>query len=434
MGLQNIVNVTVSLADTVMGGLLGDSSLAAANQANKFGLVFMLLMFGLGSGSNVLLAQFWGKRDVDSMKSVITIMYRILLVAGGAFSFVAIFFPYQSISLLTTDPAVREIGASYLRVIGFSYLISGFVTTTLITHRSVGDVKHATIIYTISLVVNFCIDVTLIFGLFGAPKLGIVGAAIGTLAGRLLELIMLVYYLVKYERKIMYRFSDFLGKTKTIRSNFLDKVLPVLINEVAWGLAATVISVLIGRISTSFVSAESIASVLTQLVTVFVWGVAHASGTIVGNTIGEGEPEKAKEYGFSALIISIGVGIFACIVTLLVRDPLISLFNISETSKIYARQLVNVQAVIVIGQSITGVGLIGVLRGAGNSKFVLVTDLIFLWVISIPLGYILGIGFGAPVAIVYAALRSDEILKMFTVIAKMLKGNWVHDVTEIKAE
>ena len=433
MAMQNMVNVTVSLADTIMGGLLGDVSLAAANQANKFGTIYMLILFGLGSGANVLLAQFWGKKDVDSMKSVITMMYRILLAAGSLFSIIAIFFPYQGISILATDPAVREIGSAYLRIIGFSYLISGFVTTTLITHRSVGDVKHATIIYSVSLIINFAVDCTLIFGLFGAPKLGIIGAAIGTLVGRILELAMLLFYLIKHERKIEYRLSDFLEKTEAIRNSFSNKVLPVLINEIAWGLAATVVSVLIGRISTSFISAESIASVLTQLVTVFVWGVAHASGTIIGNTIGEGKKEKAKEYGFSALVISIGVGIAASMITLLIRDPLISVFNISETSRIYAKQLINVQSVIVIGQSVTAVGLIGVLRGAGNSKFVLVVDLVFLWLFCIPVGYILGIAYGAPVFVVYAVLRFDEILKMITAIIKILKGNWIHDVTEHSA-
>lgn len=434
MAMQNLINVGVTMADSVMIGALGDVALAGVTQAGKFGTIYMLLIFGLGSGTNVLAAQYWGRRDSEAIRKLMTIMYRILLIGGSIFTILAIFFPYQAMSVFSNDAAVQQAGADYLRIIGFSYLMSGFVTTTLTVQRSVGTVNIGMGVYLCSLLVNISINYVLIFGKFGAPKLGVVGAAIGTVVGRLVETLIVLYFLSKIEDKILYKPSDFFSSTKKYHKTYFKTSTPVITNELVWGTGSTIIGIIIGNLGREFTAAESIATIVGQLMTVFVWGIAHASSAMIGNTIGAGKKDKAIEYGRTFQVLSVILGLTGCLIVMIIRKPVISFFNISDISKDYAHQILTVYAFIVIFQSIAAVCLMGLLRGSGNSMFVLICDLVFMWTISIPMGYLSGYVLGLPLVFVYLFIRSDEVFKSVVATIKLGRGNWVHDIVSSDGE
>lgn len=430
IALQNLINFSVSMADTVMVGLLGEVPLAAANLANKFGMIFMLFTFGLGSGCNVMMAQFWGKKDTDSIHKIMTIMYRFLFVGGVFFSVLAIFFPMQIMAFFTPELETQLAGADYLRIIGFSYLLTGFSSVSLSVLRSVSSVKIAVFVYLCSLGTNVFLNWVLIFGKLGAPALGIQGAAIATVIARVVEVVITVIYFLRVENKILYRFRYLFNKNLGFVKDFFKTAGPVIVNEIIWGLGSALISAIIGHRGTAFTAADSVTGVLSQLVTITIWGVGHATAAIIGNTVGAGEYKKAKEYAKSMMVLSVILGLVSCGLVLLLRDPMVSLFDITPLAQTYSRQLINVYSVVVIFQSISAICLIGILRGGGDTRFVLLMDLVFMWTISIPLGFVASAKLVLPVWIVYAVIRSDELFKTAFAMGRIIRGTWVKDVTQ----
>lgn len=434
IALQNIINFSVAMADTVMVSQLGVTSLAGVNLANKFSTVFTLFTFGLGGGANVLIAQYWGKKDVKAIRKVMSIMYRALFLGSLLFSIIAIFFPMQAMAIFSKDLATQIAGAEYLRIVGISYFFAGFASATTTLWRSIGSVNIAIIVYLSSLATNVFLNWVFIFGNLGAPALGPAGAAIGTLSARIVEVIIVLIYMRKYETKVSFGFKDLFASPGEQSHHFFIVARPVVINEIIWGLGATFISIIFGRMGPDVTAAEAVCSVIAQLVTIFIWGVGHASAAITGNTIGAGENEKAKEYARTFMFLGIILGIFSCFVVLLVKNPVVSIFNLdTELAINYAKQMITVYAFVVIFQSLSSIGLIGILRGAGNSKFVLIMDLVFMWLICIPLGYIAGIKLSLPVALVYAILKCEEVFKASAAIVKISKGNWIHNLTNLSS-
>lgn len=429
IALQNLISFGVSMADTVMLGMLGDVYLSAAALANQLGFIYALFTFGVGGGSNVMIAQFWGKGDRDSIHKVITIMYRLLLGGGVLFTVLALAFSRQVMSIFTTDPIVIEEGAKFLRWVGMSYLFMGLSSTTVVMLRSVGAVKVAIVMYITSLATNVFFNWVLIFGNLGAPRLEIEGAAIATCISRAVELVIAFSYLFGMEKKIRYRVKYLFMRKIGIIREFVRNAGPVLVNELIWGMGSATLAIIIGRMGTEFTAANSICSVLSQLVTITIFGAGNAAAVIVGNTIGSGEYDKARAYGNSLIFISVGLGLVSSGVVHILKFPMLSLYNVSDTVLLYARQIINVYSFIVIFQSVSAMSIVGVLRGGGDTRFALVMDVVFMWMISIPLGFVTGLGLGWPVPVVYFLIKCDEIFKTCFSFVRIVRGKWVNDVT-----
>ncbi|MDR2933555.1 MAG: polysaccharide biosynthesis C-terminal domain-containing protein, partial [Oscillospiraceae bacterium] len=257
IALQNLLNFSVSMADTVMLGMLGEVYLSSASLANQIGFIYGLFTFGVGGGSNVMIAQFWGKGDVQSIHKVITLMYRILFVGGIFFTVIALFFSRQAMMVFTTDSRVIEEGSRFLRIVGFSYILMGISSTTVIMLRSVGAVKIAILVYISSLLTNVFFNWMLIFGNLGAPALKIQGAAIATCMSRVVEIIIVFVYMFRVEKKIGYKIKYlFITKISMLRE-FVKNAGPVVVNELLWGLGSATIAVIIGRMGMEFTAANS---------------------------------------------------------------------------------------------------------------------------------------------------------------------------------
>lgn len=426
---QNLIMVGISLADTMMVGRLGDVQLSAVALANQIGFVLQLLLFGLASGGNVLIAQFWGKGDVRSIHKVMTVMYRILAVATVMFTIVALFFSRSVMSIFTTSPDVIETGASYLRIVGLGYIINCIGAASLMVLRSVGTVKISLAVYIVSLFTNIFFNWVFIFGNLGMPALGVRGAAIATVIARVAEFTIILVFLARYEKLIQYRVKMFFERKLGILRNFVQNALPVVINEFLWGMGASVIAVIIGRMGTEFTAANSICSVLMQFVSVGMFGAGNASAVIIGNTVGSGRYQLAKTRANLLIFLSFVLGLFAMAIMLILKGPILLLYNISDVAKGYANQMMTVHAFISLFQSFTIVALIGVLRGGGDGRFVAYVDVLTIWLVAIPLGFLSGHVWGWAVPAVYAMIKCDELLKPILTLPRLLRGKWVKDVT-----
>ncbi|MCI8622178.1 MAG: MATE family efflux transporter [Provencibacterium sp.] len=430
IALQNLITVMVSMMDTLMIGQLGEVQLSATSIANQLWFLLMIICFGISGGANVLIAQYWGKGDVQVIRRVQAMTYKIALGVSLIFLFISLAFPEAFLSVFTTDAEVIAYGAQYLRIIGFSYPLYALANVTIMMLRSVGTVNISVVMYLVSLVVNTVLNYALIFGHFGAPALGIQGGAAATAIARLFEFGIATGFLLWKEDKLHFRLKDLLPSNRELYKKYISLSIPVIGNELTWGLGASLVGVVIGRMGTNFVAANSIFSVLNQFVSVLIFGIGNAALTLVGNTIGAGEYEKAKQRSVTLYALALIIGIFSGALTLALGPLLRSFYhNLSaETVEIY-NSLVLVGALVIVFIALANVGMVGILRAGGDAKFVFFADVAFLWLIAVPLGFITGLWLHWPAPVVYLFLKSDEFLKVICSTVRILRFRWLRDVT-----
>ncbi|MBI6009325.1 MATE family efflux transporter [Clostridium perfringens] len=430
IAVQNLITFMVSMVDTLMVGALGEIQLSAVSIANNLFFVLTILMFGLAGGSNIMISQYWGKGNVKTIHKILAIMYRVCLLITGIFIFIALFLPKYFMGIFTTDKAVIDFGASYLRIVCIGYLFYSITNCTIMMLRSVKTVSISIIVYTASLVVNSILNWIFIFGNLGAPELGIRGAAIATVCARITEFSIVLVFMFIYERKIGLKIEHLLKIDKEILKDYVGLCTPVLCNELLWAIGASMISVIVGRMGTEVVAANSINGVAHQFVTVFIFGMSNATAVIIGNTIGEGKKEKAKEYAYSIGIFSVVMGCISGLMILLIKPFVVNFYNVSYSTKLIAMEIMTVTSGIIVFQSLASNFMMGVLRGGGDAKFVLINDLIFMWLVAIPGGFFVAFVLEPPVALVFLVIKCDEILKSLTSVYRVISGKWVNDVTK----
>ncbi len=432
---QNFITFTVSLADSLMLGKVGEVALSGANLANQLFFILMIVTFGVTSAAMVFASQYWGKDDIYSMKRIITIMLRLAAVISVVASALAICIPETVMSWYSDDPEVIAAGASYLRIIGWAYPFYSITNAMASVLRSAHIVKISIVIYLSSLVVNVFLNWVFIFGNLGAPELGIRGAAIATACARVVEFIILLIYLIFFEKKIRYTFKDFFVPVKKYLDAFLKTGAPVVLNEAVWSIGTSVLSMIIGHISTEFVSANSIANIIWQCVWVVVSGMGNATAVVIGNAIGRGESKelvlnKAK----TIVLLSAVMGLISAILLIIIRGPVINFYEVSEQTKALAYDLIVSYAIIIVFQSMSVQYVVGIFRGGGDTKTAMLVDVLFLWTVAIPLGAITGLVLGWAPPFVYLMLRSDELFKNIMSFIRLRSGKWIMDITVHPAE
>ncbi len=429
MVAQNLITLAAQMMDSLMLGRLGQIELSASSLANQPFFIFNLLIFGMASGSSVLNAQFWGKGDVRSIKIVISICLKVALTVSILLGAAVIIFPETVMRIYTDDPEIIAAGAEYLKIVGFCYFFFGLSNTLLTTIRSVGIVRIAVIDSIFSLVCNSGLNYLLIFGSFGFPKLGIRGAAIATVIARMGEAVIVLVYILVIDRKLRFKIRDFWEFDVGLLKNYLKNGLPVAFNEVLWSVGISIQSMVMGRLGASVVSASQIASIVQQFSSVLIFGVANAAAIIIGNDIGAGKMERARERVTWFRIIGVILGIFASCLILGLSGPVVSFYNVPEETKQLATEMLRVLAVIVLFVAQTGIGVVGLLRGGGDPRFALFVDLAGLWLVATPAALLSAFVFGAPVLVVYACTKLDEPVKLLMLAWRMRNHHWMRDVT-----
>ena len=438
ISLQSLVMFGVNVADTVMVGSLGESSIAGVALGNQFSFLYQVTCFGIAGGMGVLTAQFWGKKDREAIGAGLSIILKIALAFGLLFTVAALCIPQLIMRLYTTDTAVIAEGAAYLRTLSLAYFFLGLTTMIASTLRSVGIVKLTLLTNCVALVLNIFFNWVFIFGNLGAPRLGTAGAALATLICRVVEFAIVAVFLLKIDTRIQFRLRMFFRWDRDIFQNYLKNGVPVIVSDIFLGIGGNMISVVLGHMGAAVMSASSIANTIYQLTAVFLMGVSNASGVITGNTVGAGEYDKAKAYGKTFLSLAALVSVFAIICIQLVKgvvfqqihigDSVIQVFNVEESTKEIAGQLINTLSVIAVFMSLSNILTKGILRAGGDTKFLMIADILFLWVVSIPLGFLTAFYFNWPPYIVYFFLRIDEVIKSIWCLFRFFSWKWIRNV------
>ena len=426
--LQNMITIGVNIMDTVMLGSYGEIQLSGSSLANEFINIFHILCMGMGGGAAVLTAQFWGRRDTTSLKHAMTIMMRICLSLAAIFTVVTIAAPSFIMSIFTNDPEVIEKGRIYFLWSSPTYLLMGISLTLTLVMRSMRKVMVPLITSIICFFVNIFFNWVFIFGHLGAPEMQIAGAALGTLIARVVETAIIGGYVLFFDKDVRFRIKDLFGSTGGLVPTYLKYSIPVLISDGMLALGNSMVAIIMGHISTEFVAANAIIATIVRLSTVFTQGLGQASSIMTGNTLGKGDKDTAYRQGVTFVTLSFMIGIFASLLLLALSPFIIGQYNIDDVTRDIAFQLMYAVAIMVIFQSSQSVLTKGVLRGGGDTKFLMVADVLFLWLASVPLGAMCGLVWHLSPFIIYIALKIDWAIKTFICLYRLKTGKWMRVV------
>ena len=426
--LQNMITIGVNIMDTVMLGKMGEVQISASSLANNYIDFFHILHMGIGGGAGVLISQYSGLNDKKSVRNVVTIAIIISLCASTLFATISGLFPSQIMRIFTPDPAVVEKGDIYLRWSIPSYYFHGLSLIMTLALRSTGKVKVPFFASIVSFFVNIFSNWVFIFGNLGAPRMEIAGAALGTLIARIAEALFIGIYFFTIEKDISFRIRDLFRPTEGKLKIFLRYGIPVIISDSLLSLGNSTVSIIIGHISTSFVAAFAIVVPVMRLCNVATMGLSQASATMTGKTVGSGSIEDIKSCGLTCYVLSIATGMVASVLIMLVCPFVIGLYEISSETAVIARHLMFSIAVMVIFQSIQTVLTKGILRGGGDTRFVMVADVLFMWILSIPLGALLGLVLHVDPFFIYMALKGDFIVKSVWCSKRLFSWKWIRKV------
>lgn len=428
VSLQSMITVGVNLMDNIMVGKLEEDAISAVAQASQFVNLYHICCMGIGMGASVLTARFWGMKDIPSLKKTITIMLRFCMALGLLFTIPTIFAPDFLMRLYIDDAAVIAKGVLYYRYMIPCYLLLGLSLTCTITLRSVGQVKLPLFTSIGAFFINVGCNYVFIFGKFGAPRMEVEGAALGTLIARAFEFAMICGYFFFKDRRIGYRVKDLFMKCRSLLRDYFTVSIPVFVSDTLLALGNSAIAIVMGQIGKEFVSANSITVVTQQLSTVLIQGICHAGSIVTGHTLGAGDKKKAQDQAWTFLALGAIIGAIGGVIILAISEPIISFYNITEETRAIARQLMVAIALIVMFQSTNSIMTKGVLRGGGDTKFLMVADILFLWIVSIPFGALAGLYWHMSAFWIYIFLKLDQIIKAVWCVFRLRSGKWIKTI------
>ncbi|HEX5810028.1 MAG TPA: MATE family efflux transporter [Anaerolineales bacterium] len=428
VAFQQLITAGLNMIDVLMVGQLGETSVAALGLANQIFFLLILFLFGVTSGMSIFTAQFWGKGDTEQIHHVLGICLTVAVSVAAMFSLAAVFLPERLMSFYTEDTEVIRLGSDYLRIVGLSYVFTAVSISYISVLRSITQITLTVIAAVLALALKTVIAYFLIFGIAGLPALGVRGAAIGTCIGWIFEAVLL--FTLVYVRKTP--LAAPLRSLWRFDRPFLLKVLrtsmPAAINEVMWSFGITTYNAVYARIGTDAIAAVNINATIEELVFVLFIGLGNACSVMVGNRIGAGQKDLAFEYGRRFTVLGVGIALGGGLLVLALREPVVSLYQISPSAADSLRGLMLVFALSAWLRMFNFILFIGALRAGGDTRYAMFTELFSVWTIGVPSALIGGFVLHLPVYWVYAMVLSEEAVKAIIILRRYLSRKWIHDL------
>ena len=432
IALQGLITTGVNMMDTIMIGAVGETQLSAVSLANQFINIFHIFCMGIGMGASVLVARYYGMKDQNSLRNTVTIMLRLCLAMASIFCIATILMPEAIMRIYTVEEPIIETGIEYLNWSIVSYFFLGLSLTCTIVLRNVGQVKIPLYTSIGAFFVNVGANYIFIFGKFGAPRMEAAGAALGTLIARVFEFAVICGYLFLKDKEIGYRFRNLFDKVGKLWREYIRISIPVLVSDGILALGNNSVAMVIGRLGESFVAANAVTAVTQQLSSVVISGFSQAGAIVTGYTLGEGDRKKAHDQGYAFLGLGIVFGLIAAGIVMVISGPMIGAYDLSPQTQEIAKQLMLSIEIIIVFQATNSIMTKGVLRGGGDTKVLMLADNIFLWVASIPLGYLAGLVLHLPAFWIYFALKIDQVLKAIWCVIRLRSGKWIKKIKSEK--
>ncbi|MCC8102866.1 MAG: MATE family efflux transporter [Clostridiales bacterium] len=429
IALQQFMLAVVSASDAIMLNLISQDKMSAVSLATQVTFVENLFLAAMTIGLSMLAAQYWGKKDVGAVERIFAYVMKSTAAVCFVFFLLAFACPRLLMGLLTNEPVLIEGGAEYLRIVSPSYLLTGISQICLCAFKNCGRAKKASLISSVCMIGNLFLNLVLILGLFGFPRLEIVGAAAATTIARTVEVLWSLRELTKKDC-VKLHIRNILVNDNVLRRDFWKYTTPVLGNEIVWGIGFTMYSVIMGHLGSDAVAANSVAGIVKNLVCCLCLGLGSGGGIMIGNELGAGMTEKARDYGDRLCVLAVLVGILSGLLLLVLRPFILSAAALNGTAAGYLNSMLLVCSYYMIGKSVNSTTISGIFCAGGDSKFGFLCDTVVMWGVSVPLGFLTAFVIKLPVAVVYFIVSLDEMIKLPAVFIHYKKYKWVKDLTK----
>jgi len=426
MALQQFMTALVGACDAIMLGKLSQNAMSAVSLTTQVTFVFNLFMYAFVTGENMFVAQYYGKGDYKGISKIFSLVTKACGVVAVIFLIGTFFFPRQIMAVLTNEEELITLGSEYLRVIGISYLLSSIAQTFLAIMKNCNAVNVSTLINSVMVILNIILNAVFIFGLFGCPEMGIRGAALATVLATVVQVVWSVGYVLGRIQSVKLNLHRC---EREITSHFWQKAIPLLINNLAWGIGFSMYSVVMGHLGTDAVAANGIANISKNLIVCFCLGLGNAGSIIVGNRLGANRLEEAKEAGGLLTRTAIIAGILSGLVLIILSPFITRMVDLTPTACGYLQKMLLICSYYIAGKSVNCMTIGGIFAAGGDSKFGMLCDSITLWCITVPLGCICAFILKLPVMVVYFVLNLDEIIKLPVVYKHYKKYKWIKNLT-----
>lgn len=441
IAMQNVLVYSVNLADNVMLGRFSENSMSGVGLVNQIQFLLQMLVTGTGEGITVIASRHWGEGDTASVRRVTSVGMRFALVFSGIIFVAAFFFPEAVLGILTNKHEYIVEGARYLRIIAFTYPIFAISNILLASLRSVETTRIGLWISVVTLISNISLNYLLIFGKAGFPEMGVRGAAVATLISRIIELIIITFYTFLIDKKIRLKPRDFFSPVGEMLRRFARTGLPCIFSSGSWGIAMGLQTAILGRLEESVVPANSIATTVFSIMTVFIYGSATAAAVALGKMLGENKAlisegrltaeenlAQVKSRTRTLQVIFLLLGVAASVALFVVKGLIIGFYDISPETERLTNSFMCVLCVTLLGTAYEMPCLTGIIRAGGDTSFVFYNDLIFMWCIVLPSSFISAFVLKLSPVIVFACLKSDQVLKCAVAAVKVNRYRWIRDI------
>ena len=430
MAAQNLLAYGVNLADNIMLGRYSETSLAAAAIVNQIQyLLQMICIAGIGAGTVVMVSQYWGKGEVEPIRRIIALAMKFAIGIGLVFFSISFILPGGVLSIFTNDISVRAEGMSYLRIMCFTYLLFPVESVLVTSMRGARIVLIGTIVSIISLLTNITLNYMFIFGNWGAPEMGIRGAAAATLIARSVQLTVVLVYVRFIDKKLQLRLLSFLKPDFYYLSDFIKVTLPVMLSGASWGVGMMLQIVILGHLTKNIVAANSIAATVYQVITSFSFGQVSSSNVIIGNAVGAGKMDQIRPYARTLQLLYVLSGLVTGLVLFVVRNLILGVYILEPETRELAHTFMTLLTIIVVFASYQYPAASGIVLGGGNTRYPVIVETLFIWLCVLPLSALSAFVWRFSPVITFLFLKSDQFLKCIPNGIVVNRYRWVRVLT-----
>lgn len=426
---QNIITISVNLADNMMLGAYSEAALSGVSSVNQIQFVLQQVMMALGDGAVMFASQYWGKRETDPIRGVASAAIWSSMVISTLLFLGVSLFPRQMLLLFTDSEPIIEQGLRYLNIIRFSYLIFSVTLMLLAILRSVEIVKIAFRLSLMTLFVNCGINYVLIYGRFGFPELGVVGAAVGTLIARILECAVAFFYLLRVQKVLTVSLRQLFAPDWTMAKRYVRKVSPNVLVKSSWGFNVALQTMVLGHMTAAAIAANSAASTLYLLAKSAAVGAASATAALIGKTIGQGDLDKVRWTAKQMQKLFLVIGFCAAMFLFFIRIPVLRFYKLSPEALELANSFLLVLCFVCFTMSYQMPTNSGIIKGGGDVNFVVKMDFISIWCITVPLSLFMAFVVGASPVVVVCCLNADQVFKCIPAFLHARGGKWIKKLT-----
>lgn len=427
--LEQAVILSVNLADNMMLGAYSEEALSGVAAVNQIQFVYQQLVYGVTNGLLVLGTQYWGQKRVAEIRRLSAIGLRLETALAVVLFVLVSVFSRPALRIFTPNEAFIAQGVDYLRIVRFSYPFFALTALMLGTMRMVESVRIALRVSIISLCLNVAINYLLIFGRLGAPEMGVRGAAVGTLAARAAECVIVAVHMFRREKTLDIHLRDYRRIDRAMLRDVLRVGTPVLITSALWGVSNALQTVILGHMSDSAISAQSISSTVFLLLKVTAVGAASAASVMIGRTVGTGDIGKVREYSRTLQAMFLCIGAVLALMMLSLRRPLLRVYRVSDETRALADAYMVIQSVVLFTMSYQMPVNTGIIRGGGDTRFVLWLDLISIWGVVMPLSLLGAFVWHWPPVAVIICLNADQCFKCVPAFLRVRGDRWIRRLT-----